>query len=424
MEEIYHIPAMLKETIKGLAVKPDGVYVDVTFGGGGHSRAILENLSPVLPTREGGRMASGVMDDEKNGGEEAQGRVEGDGIGGGHLYSFDQDIEAFENVQKDEREKGTHSNVSFRDNPRWTFVHSNFRYLKNWMDYYGVEQIDGLLADLGVSFHHFDCPERGFSFRYSAPLDMRMNQTAKRTAADIVNSYSEDELARLFWLYGEMKNGRGIARNIVRARAQKPIERTEELVQAALNIKVQTLPNPPHGEEGSRLSASTADKREGGMASRGKKEADITETGVPSVELAGTEHRETQGKEEKNPPRLADRRELDIPAQYKKDLARLFQALRIEVNDEMGALREMLVAARNLLKPGGRIAVLTYHSLEDRLVKNFLRSGNLEGTIEKDFYGNALTPFDVIEKGLTASDDEVERNPRSRSAKLRVAEKK
>ena len=210
MEEIYHIPAMLKETIEGLAIKPDGVYVDVTFGGGGHSRAILENLSPVLPTREGGRMASGVMDDEKNGGEEAQGRVdgikeeperaEGDGAGGGHLYSFDQDIEAFENVQKDEREKGTHSNVSFRDNPRWTFVHSNFRYLKNWMDYYGVEQIDGLLADLGVSFHHFDCPERGFSFRYSAPLDMRMNQTAKRTAADIVNSYSEDELARLFWL--------------------------------------------------------------------------------------------------------------------------------------------------------------------------------------------------------------------------------
>ncbi|MBR4263840.1 MAG: 16S rRNA (cytosine(1402)-N(4))-methyltransferase [Paludibacteraceae bacterium] len=160
------------------------------------------------------------------------------------------------------------------------------------------------------------------------------------------------------------------------------------------------------------------------MASCGKKEADITEMGVPPVELAGTGHRETQGKEGENPPRLADRRELDIPAQYKKDLARLFQALRIEVNDEMGALREMLVAARDLLKPGGRIAVLTYHSLEDRLVKNFLRSGNLEGTIEKDFYGNALTPFDVIEKGLTASDDEVERNPRSRSAKLRVAQRR
>ena len=380
MEAIYHIPAMLKETIEGLAIKPDGVYVDVTFGGGGHSRAIIENLSPALPAREGGRMTSGIMDDEKNGGEEAQGREEGDGAAVGHLYSFDQDIEAFENAQRKERESGLRGNVSFVDNPRWTFVHSNFRYLKNWMDYYGVEQIDGLLADLGVSFHHFDCPERGFSFRYSAPLDMRMNQTAKRTAADIVNSYSEDELARLFWLYGEMKNGRGVAKNIVRARAQKPIERTEELVMAAV--------------------------------------------GLPLAKLAGTVHCETQGKEEKNPPISADSRELEIPPQYKKDLARLFQALRIEVNDEMGALREMLVAARDLLKPGGRIAVLTYHSLEDRLVKNFLRSGNLEGTIEKDFYGNALTPFDVIEKGLTASDDEVERNPRSRSAKLRVAQRR
>lgn len=329
MEAIYHIPAMLKETIEGLAIKPNGVYVDVTFGGGGHSRVILERLE------------------------------------GGRLFSFDQDEDALQNAI---------------DNPCWTFVHSNFRYLKNWMDYYGVERIDGLLADLGVSFHHFDCPERGFSFRYSAPLDMRMNQTSKRTAADIVNSYSEEELARLFWLYGEMKNGRAVARAIVKARAQKPIERTEELVTAAV--------------------------------------------GLPLAKLAGTEHRETQGKEEKNPPILADSRELEIPPQYKKDLARLFQALRIEVNDEMGALREMLVAARDLLKPGGRIAVLTYHSLEDRLVKNFLRSGNLEGTIEKDFYGNALTPFDVIEKGLTASDDEVERNPRSRSAKLRVAEKR
>ena len=295
MAEIYHIPAMLQETIEGLAIKPEGVYVDVTFGGGGHSRAILE-------------------------------------AGAGHLYSFDQDADALQNAIDDDR---------------WTFVHSNFRYLKNWMDYYGVEQIDGLLADLGVSFHHFDCPERGFSFRFSAPLDMRMNQTAKRTAADIVNSYSEEELARVLWLYGEMNNGRQVARAICKARTQKPILRTEDLVAAS-----------------------------------------------------------------------------HIPAEMSKELARLFQALRIEVNDEMGALREMLVAARDLLKPGGRIAVLTYHSLEDRLVKNFLRSGNLEGTIEKDFYGNALTPFDVIEKGLTASPDEVERNPRSRSAKLRVAEKK
>ena len=295
MPAAYHIPAMLKETMEGLAIKPEGIYVDVTFGGGGHSRAILE-------------------------------------AGAGHLYSFDQDIDALQNGIDDER---------------WTFVHSNFRYLRNWMDYYGITGIDGLLADLGVSFHHFDCPERGFSFRFSAPLDMRMNQTAKRTAADIVNTYSEEELARILWLYGELKNGRNIAKNLCKARAQKPIERTEDLVAASR-----------------------------------------------------------------------------IPAEMSKELARLFQALRIEVNDEMGALREMLVAARDLLNPGGRIAILTYHSLEDRLVKNFLRSGNLEGTIEKDFYGNALTPFDVIEKGRTADDDEVERNPRSRSAKLRVAEKR
>ena len=408
--EIYHIPAMLKETIEGLAIKPGGVYVDVTFGGGGHSRAILEKLPTppqessttvhwtldraelFTPQGEGGRIISGTTDIENNGGKNAAEQNEERGAGlkaheqneeggsglktreqneeggaglktreqnneGGHLYSFDQDIEAYNNSQC------TVHNSQFVNNPKWTFVHSNFRYLRNWMDYYGVKEIDGLLADLGVSFHHFDCPERGFSFRFSAPLDMRMNQTAKRTAADIVNGYSEEELARVFWLYGEMKNGRGIARNICKARSQKPILRTEELINAALNLQI-------------------------------------------------------------NPPSMADTKEMEIPAQYKKDLARLFQALRIEVNDEMGALREMLVAARDLLKPGGRIAILTYHSLEDRLVKNFFRSGNLEGTIEKDFYGNALTPFDVIEKGRVASDDEVERNPRSRSAKLRVAEKK
>ena len=339
--EIYHIPAMLKETIEGLAIKPGGVYVDVTFGGGGHSRAILARMD---------------ADVQRNDVQCTKER--------GHLYSFDQDIEAYDNSQCTmHNAQCTINNSQFVNNPKWTFVHSNFRYLRNWMDYYGVKEIDGLLADLGVSFHHFDCPERGFSFRFSAPLDMRMNQTAKRTAADIVNGYSEDELARVFWLYGEMKNGRGIARNICKARSQKPILRTEELINTALNIQI-------------------------------------------------------------NPPSMADTKEMEIPAQYKKDLARLFQALRIEVNDEMGALREMLVAARDLLKPGGRIAILTYHSLEDRLVKNFFRSGNLEGTIEKDFYGNALTPFDVIEKGRVASDDEVERNPRSRSAKLRVAEKK
>lgn len=325
MNNVYHIPAMLTETIEGLNIKPDGVYVDVTFGGGGHSRAILDRMHA---------LETGDLKLEN-----------------GHLYSFDQDEDSLQNAIDDER---------------WTFVHSNFRYLRNWMDYYGIDQLDGLLADLGVSFHHFDCPERGFSFRFSAPLDMRMNQTAKRTAADVVNSYSEEELAQLFWLYGELKNGRGIARNICKARAQRRIERTEELVE---NL------------------TPTLSSREGGIH--------ILENG-----------------------------EIEVPAQYKKDLAKLFQALRIEVNDEMGALREMLVAARDLLKPGGRIAVLTYHSLEDRLVKNFLRSGNLEGTIEKDFYGNALTPFDVIEKGLTASDDEVERNPRSRSAKLRVAQRR
>ena len=306
MDAVYHIPAMLQETINGLAIKPDGVYVDVTFGGGGHSRAIIKGLN----------------DD-------------------GKLYSFDQDIEAFENAMANEEWK------TAKEEGRWTFVHSNFRYLRNWMDYYGIEAIDGLLADLGVSFHHFDCPERGFSFRFSAPLDMRMNQTAKRTAADIVNSYSEEELAKVLYLYGEMKNSRGIAKNICRARAQKRIERTEDLVAASR-----------------------------------------------------------------------------IPAEMSKELARLFQALRIEVNDEMGALREMLVAARDLLKPGGRMAILTYHSLEDRLVKNFLRSGNLEGTIEKDFYGNILTPFTLIEKGREASPAEVEHNPRARSAKLRVAEKR
>ena len=298
MNDVYHIPAMLKETIEGLNIKPAGTYVDVTFGGGGHSRAIMKEL-----TKDGGR-----------------------------LFSFDQDADALTNAI---------------DDPRWTFVHSNFRYLRNWLDYYGVSSIDGLLADLGVSFHHFDCPERGFSFRFPAPLDMRMNRTAKRTAADIVNTYSEEDLARIFFLYGELNSGRAIAKNLCRARTQKAILRTEDLVAASR-----------------------------------------------------------------------------IPAERSKELARLVQALRIEVNDELGALRDMLVAARDLLAPGGRIAILTYHSLDDRLVKNFLRSGNLEGTIEKDFYGNILTPFTLIEKGREASPEEVALNPRARSAKLRIAEKK
>ena len=326
MNEIYHIPAMLRETIQGLNIQPDGLYVDVTFGGGGHSRAIL-----------------GALLEGKN--------------KGGKLYSFDQDLDAYRNAM--EQSSKVPEFQCFNEQ-KWQFVHSNFRYLRNFMDYYGVEQIDGLLGDLGVSFHHFDCPERGFSFRFSAPLDMRMNQSGGRTAADILNTYSEEDLARVLYIYGEMNNSRQIAKKIVKARGQKAIERTEELIEAAIGYRV----------------------------------TDISNNG-----------------------------ELDIPAGAKKELAKLFQALRIEVNDEMGALREMLMAAKDLLKPGGRIAILTYHSLEDRIVKNFLRSGNLEGKIEKDFYGNILSPFKVIEKGATASLEEVERNPRARSAKLRVAEK-
>ena len=320
----YHIPAMLNETILGLNVQPGGIYVDVTLGGGGHSRAILKALQVV-----------------QKGSEVQEFR-------GGKLYSFDQDLDAISRIQTSDT---------------WQVVHSNFRYLRNFMDYYGVKQIDGLLADLGVSFHHFDCPERGFSFRYSAPLDMRMNQTGGKTAADILNSYSEEELARILYIYGELKTAKPLAKRIVKIRDNNPITRTEELVGIVLGNKAIRL----------------------------------------------------EGKD--------DFQELDVPTAAKKDMAKVFQALRIEVNDEMGALREMLLAARDLLKPGGRIAILTYHSLEDRIVKNFLRSGNLEGTIEKDFYGNILTPFKVLEKGLTASAEEVERNPRARSAKLRVAQR-
>lgn len=335
MNEIYHIPAMLRETIQGLNVQPSGLYVDVTFGGGGHSRAILEAMR-----------------------QEAKGERQGTK---GKLYSFDQDLDAYKNAMRSD------FGERVSDNGNWQFVHSNFRYLRNFMDYYGVEQIDGLLADLGVSFHHFDCPERGFSFRFSAPLDMRMNQSGGKTAADILNTYSEEDLARVLYLYGEMNNSRQIAKKIVKAREQKAIERTEELVSLVIGRKP-----------------------------------------TPTPSLKGRELQEI---------------ELDIPTGAKKELAKLFQALRIEVNDEMGALREMLLAAKDLLKPGGRIAILTYHSLEDRIVKNFLRSGNLEGTIEKDFYGNILSPFKVLEKGRTASAEEVEQNPRARSAKLRVGEK-
>lgn len=319
MSNTYHIPAMLRETIDGLAIRPDGVYVDVTFGGGGHSRAIMSQLGT-----------------------------------NGKLYSFDQDMDAYRNEEKSMGEK----TGCLLGDKRWQFVHGNFRYLSNFLDYYGVKQIDGLLADLGVSFHHFDEAERGFSFRFAGPLDMRMNQAAGKTVADLINSYSEEELANVLYLYGEMRNARQVAKAIVREREKNPILRTEQLVGCVLHKEL---------------------KIENG--------------------------------------------EIDVPTLQKKDMARLFQALRMEVNDELGTLREMLVAARDLLRPNGRIAILTYHSLEDRLVKNFLRSGNIEGTIEKDFYGNILTPFRIIEKGLTATEEEVERNPRSRSAKLRVAQK-
>ncbi len=325
MAEVYHIPAMLKETIEGLNIKPEGVYVDVTFGGGGHSRAILEEIDRVAQSRKTLPGSDGVKP---------------------QLYSFDQDIEAYRNAI---------------DDPRWQFVHGNFRYLANFMDYYGVTEIDGLIADLGVSFHHFDEAERGFSFRFDAPLDMRMNQKAGQTAADLINIYSEEELTRVLALYGELKNARQIARKLIAAR---PIATTGDVLNTLAERKKTVVP---------------------------KEEILIT---LP-----------------------------DLEPWKKKELTCVFQALRIEVNDELGALREMLVAAKDLLKPGGRIVVLTYHSLEDRIVKNFLRSGNLEGEIEKDFYGNILSPFKLIEKGRSASAEEVERNPRARSAKLRVAEK-
>ena len=295
-EEVYHIPAMLSEVLDGLRIDPSRpqVFVDATVGGGGHSRGIAERRGK-----------------------------------SSRLYGIDQDIDAYANRIDDER---------------FTFVRSNFRYVANFMDYYGVEQVDGILADLGVSFHHFDAAERGFSFRYDAPLDMRMNSKQKLSAADIVNTYSDEDLARVLYLYGEFRDSRSLAQQIVRKRSQQAILTTQQLLDSV---------------------------------------------------------------------RLKD----------KQDAARLFQALRIEVNDELGALRELLQASTNLLAPGGRLVILTYHSLEDRLVKNFMRSGNTEGTIEKDFYGNALTPFKVIEKGRMASAEEVERNPRARSAKLRVAEK-
>ena len=299
-EIVYHVPVLLKESVDGLAIRPDGIYVDVTFGGGGHSKEILQRLG-------------------KN----------------GHLYSFDQDADAERNIPGDER---------------FTFVRSNFRYLRNWMRYYGVEQIDGLLADLGVSSHHLDDETRGFSFRFDAALDMRMNTKGGTTAAEIVNKADEQKLADIFYLYGELKSARRIAAAIVKARTAKPIVTTHDLLH-------------------------------------------VTE------HLFQREHE-------------------------KKDAARMFQALRIEVNHEMDALKEMLLAATDLIKPGGRLSVITYHSLEDRIVKNVMKAGNTEGRIQQDFYGRIDTPFKAVNgKVIVPNNEEQQENPRSRSAKLRIAEK-
>lgn len=298
--ETYHVPVLLNESINGLDIKPDGIYVDVTFGGGGHSREILRHLGP-----------------------------------NGHLYSFDQDADAEQNIVNDDR---------------FTFVRSNFRYLCNWMRYYGIDHIDGLLADLGVSSHHFDDETRGFSFRFDAPLDMRMNKRAGTTAADILNNYAESQLADIFYLYGEMKSARRIAAAIVKARTAHPIVTTSDLTTV--------------------------------------------------IE-----------------PLMRSERE-------KKDMARLYQALRIEVNHEMDALRDMLLGATRMLGKGGRLSVITYHSLEDRLVKNVMKAGNVEGKIEQDFFGRINSPFRLVNnKVITPCDEELQNNPRSRSAKLRIAEK-
>lgn len=300
MELQYHIPALLSETIEGLNIKPDGTYVDVTFGGGGHSRAILEKLNSR-----------------------------------GKLIAFDQDEDALQNLIEDSR---------------FIFVKSNFRYLINFLKYYNIEKVDGILADLGVSFHHFDETERGFSFRFDGKLDMRMNQNSTLTAEKVLNEYEEEDLSRIFYLYGEIHQSRKIASGIVKARNDVKIETTGQLVEI---VK----------------------------------------------------------------PYFSYKNE-------KKDLARLFQSLRIEVNKEMKVLQEFLVQTSEVLNPQGRLVVLTYHSLEDRIVKNFMRSGNIEGKIEKDFYGNILSPFKAVNnKVITPSESEIENNPRARSAKLRIAEK-
>jgi 16S rRNA (cytosine1402-N4)-methyltransferase len=296
----YHVAVLLRESVDGLDIKPGGIYVDVTFGGGGHSREILRRLDKTS-----------------------------------HLYSFDQDADAENNIVSDER---------------FTFVRSNFRYLRNWMRYYGVEHIDGLLADLGVSSHHLDDESRGFSFRFDAPLDMRMNKRGGKTAANIVNEYSEEQLSDIFYLYGELKNARKIASQLVKVRQEHLIETTGDILNAIGSLF-------PKDRE-------------------------------------------------------------------KKEMAKLFQALRIEVNHEMDALRDMLNAASDLLGKGGRLSVITYHSLEDRIVKNMMKAGNVEGKVKQDFFGRIEAPFKTFNnKPIIPDEEELARNPRSRSAKLRIAEK-
>ena len=299
-ENEYHNPVLLEESVDALDIMPGGVYVDATFGGGGHSREILRRMDSTA-----------------------------------RLYSFDQDADAERNIVDDDR---------------FTFVRSNFRYLENWMRYYGIEHIDGILADLGVSSHHFDDETRGFSFRFDAPIDMRMNKRAGKTAADILNDYTEEQLADIFYIYGELKTSRRIAAAIAKARAAKPIKTTTDLL---------TIVDPLMPKE-----------------------------------------------------------------RQKKDLAKVFQALRIEVNREMEALKEMLTAAVRLLRPGGRLSVITYHSLEDRMVKNVMKTGNVEGKVEKDFFGRTSATMRPLQgKPITPSAEEQKDNPRSRSAKLRLGAK-